>query len=205
MRYNRLMLTSNSANSAGFKDITTESVSALIGEGRLDGEAAGELLKWADEHLKDLVKGTEVLERKMQVMLAVDLAILYLLFRTGVVVGSESPLAWGLLLCVWGSAAVAMFFLSWGLLAAHTVGLRGDAPANWSAHYLTLPENGGAGKNAGYIRAYLCAKQSALIRATKKTHARKLRLYKIGFAAQCVLLSCLVLGAFLRLWAGAPP
>lgn len=201
MRYNRRMSTRNSAD---FRDITVESVSVLIEEGRLDGDAAGELLKWADEHLKDLVKGTEVLERKMQVMLAVDLAILYLLFRTGVGVGSESPLAWGLLLCAWGSAAVAMFFLSWGLLAAHTVGLRGDTPANWSAHYLTLPENGGAGKNAGYIRAYLCAKQSALIRETNKTRARKLRLYKIGFAAQCVLLSCLVLGALLRLWAGAP-
>ena len=210
MRYN-----SGGMTAREFIAISPESVSALIRENRLDGAAAGELLKWADEHLKDLAKVMENLERKMQIMLVADLAILYLLFRAGEFPADAFALSsartgvaawlWSvLLLLAWTCAVFALSYLVRGLLTANEFGLRGEHPVNWSMKYLTLPENGDEEKNRDYILAHLCAKYSDKIKITQDAYDRKLRLYKRGLRAHRLLLAILALGVLFRILAGMP-
>ena len=197
--------------------ISPETISALVRENRLDGAAAGELLKWADERLKDLVRVAGELERKMQIMLAVDLAILYLLLRAGGLPAAALALspprteaaAWAwlwsvLLLLAWGCAVLALSYLVRGLLTANEFGLRGDHPANWNVKHVTLPPDGDAEKNRDRMLAHLCAKYSGKIKITQEAYDRKLRLYKRGLLWHRFLLAILAVGALFRILAGMP-
>ena len=199
-------------------NISEEQLTALINERCLDSRAANELLKWADEHLNDLVKTTSALERKMHIMLVTDLAVLYLLFQIDPLPDSSSAFSpfwqettaslWsGLLISAWGCVIFAVSFLVAGFFATSRTGLRGTNPANWNIEYLTLPPNAetNESKNHDYILGHLCIKYSKKMQISQTTHDRKLRLYKLGFVAHCILLFILVLGAILRILAVALP
>lgn len=117
-------------------------------------------------------------------------------------------MGWGsLLVFAWVCAIFATGFLISGLFVPSRFGLRGDRPANWDIQYLTIPPDTkpADSKNRDYILGYLCAKYSGNIQISQTTHDKKLRLYKPGFYAHCVLLLVLALGAIFRTLAVALP
>ena len=195
--------------------ITNDTIVTLAEKGRLDGNATSELLKWSDEHLKSLTKGMGDLERKMHIMLAIDLAILYLIFREG---GNSAPqfalsasyadcvsLLWRIFLtAVLAITGFAMVCFGRGLLVPAPFGVPGTRLINWGTEYLTVLSNGPNGenkeKNVTKMRGFLCVQYSDRIQQSAKTHQKKLRLYRRGLNAHWVLLGFILLGACAKIW-----
>ena len=210
-----------SANTPSRTPISIDAITNLIkggdsGDKRLDCKAAGEMLKWADEHLNDIAKGTVLLERKMHIMLVANTGILYLLFQVShmpapqfsfLPLWSHACMAWGWfgMKCIaWAAIGIAMVFAGWGLFVPVKSGLRGTDPNEWGLEYLTMNTGDNPSSNAKYILGYLCAKYCRRIRQSMSIHQCKLCLYRLGLMANCILFAVMMLAVGIRILQAMP-